>query len=210
MSEKDAGINTNLVEEWKILRDEITRKQNFVEHLIITTVAGDFAIFSFAFSLQDLAPISAFVALLPMVVTTISYLWILRYLVSGFRISLYIKERIEPMAGTGWETWLSSLRKRMSPGGKMRFGSDVFAVFFHFIYGFSLLVTVLLIWAHHWSSAISGTTQSPNVAPGTSIALTVGAVLFGGIWYLIARYLFIARARKDIQELIAEMQKAGA
>ena len=122
----------NLMEEWKALRSEIARKQDFAERLVLTTVAGNLAIYSFTFSLQHIAPYNAFIALVPSILTTISYFWMLRSLYSGLRIVKYIKEYIEPKLGLNWETWVQLSRRPTQRKGEVKIGEDFYRLLYYF------------------------------------------------------------------------------
>ena len=199
----------DLMEEWKSLRDEVARKQEFVERLILVTVAGDLAIFSFAATRQIPTPIDAFIALLSIALTTASYFWILRNFYSGMRISQYIKDVIEPKTGLYWENWVHQSRRRTDPGARPRIHTDVFSNFYHALLGLSLIVSIILIWAPQWHYVGKGTPQPLRVSVATSTALTVGAVLFVIVWYVLANIAFVSRIRSDIRQLMIEMQRTS-
>ena len=204
--------NTHLIEEWKMLRHEIDEKQRFVERLVISTAAGNLAIFSFASSLQGLAPMNAFVALLPIILTTMSYFWILRNIYSGFRIAKYIKDAIEPQTSFNWETWINKSRKKTDPGGKPRKGTDFFGVYYHSLLGIALLICIILIWAPLWpygssaAQATSGAAQPTPTPIVAYVALSICAVVFWTVWYFLARNLFVVQTREGIQRLAKGMQ----
>jgi hypothetical protein len=88
---KDKAI---ILEEWKELRAEIARKQSFGERIRVATGAANLAIM--AFGLKDCGIEGAIVCILPIIVTSLSYVWLLTYIFSGRRIALYIKEKLEP------------------------------------------------------------------------------------------------------------------
>jgi hypothetical protein len=202
--------NAFLIEEWKNLRDEISRKQSFVERLILASVGGNLAIFSLAATGQIPSPVNAFVALLPIILTTLSYFWILRNFYSGARIASYIKEIIEPKTGLGWETWLNSLRRETEPGGKITFRADIFSVYFHSLMILSLIVCIVLIWAPYWSYIITplpGAAQTQQLPLNPSLWLTGIAIAFWLIWYIFVRIAFINQNRKDIRQLMQAIQK---
>lgn len=96
-----------IFEEWKSLRGEIARRQESIERILLASIAGSGAIYSFA--LKDSSEvISALFVLLPIITTTISYYWILTIIFSTTRISKYISEYIEPnLSGLGWEKWVN-------------------------------------------------------------------------------------------------------
>jgi len=182
-----------LVEEWKSLRDEIARKQSFVERLVLTTVTGNLAIFAFASSQEEIAPANAFLALLPIVLTSLAYFWILRNLRSGYRISDYIRERIEPHTNFGWETWLVRARPPSETTPKGPVASNFFAVFYNSLLCVSLIVCVALIWLPRHSAAGAALTTSGH-ASGSVLAnsgFTLAAVVLWLAWYLIMRWLLI-------------------
>jgi len=92
-----------ILEEWKELRAEITRKQSFAEHILVAAGAANFAIL--AYGLKDCAVEGVAVCILPTVVTSVVYLWLLTYIFSGFRIASYIKNELEPkIPGFHWRT----------------------------------------------------------------------------------------------------------
>jgi hypothetical protein len=204
--------NDALLQEWKELRSEITRKQSFVETLIVTTVSGDLLIFSFAATQQIIHPVNAFIALaLPLILTTLSYFWILRYFYSGVRISKYIKDVIEPETGLNWETYVNSIRGKTDPGGKVRFRADTFSVFYHSLITLALLVSLVLIWSPFWPYA-TNTAQSSTIiqtSPGTLdtyLILSLVAIGFWVLWYVFARWLFINTTIKDTRYLMSQLQ----
>lgn len=207
-----ANENRDLIEEWKVLRDEIARKQSFVERLVVTTVAGNLTIFSFAASLQGITPVNAFIALLPMLLTTISYFWILRNLYSGFRIAKYIREYIEPKTQLNWEAWMSLSRRKTQPEGRMKIRADVFAVYYHSLLVISLVVCIALIWVPKLSYGeltAGGGTGAPEVQPAPTevyLVLTISAVMVWVIWYLVAKVLFIDYTKGSIGRFVKEME----
>lgn len=220
----------NLMEEWKSLRDEISSKQEFAGRLVLTAVAGNLAIYSFAFSWKDLAPMNAFVALLPIFLTTMSYFWILRDLHSALRIILYIRIKIESQKiGLGWETWVWAYRtqkhavkgdgqeERALEGeiereGGIRWWEDVYGLFYHFFLVVSLLVCIGLIWVPHWpygSNAVQSSTETAQlstVPPTVCLWLTLGALLFWILWYFLADELLISQRKNKIEALNKEFQ----
>lgn len=204
--------NEHLMTEWKELRDEIARKQAFVEKLIVTTVTGDLAIFSFVSIQQIPYPINAFLALvLPLILTTLSYFWIRRYFYSGARIARYIKETIEPHAGLGWEKWLSSIRRETEPDGKVKFNADIFGVFYHSLLALSLMVCLVLIWAPLWPLINSvSTLQSAQLSTVEvrSCAIFSGiAIVFWVIWHLTAHWTIITEVQRDTRKMMSAIQK---
>ncbi len=202
-----------LMTEWKELRDEISRKQAFVEKLIVTTVTGDLAIFSFVSIQQIPYPINAFLALaLPLILTTLSYFWIRRYFYSGARIARYIKEMIEPQTGLGWEKWVNSIRHETSPEGKVRFNADIFGVFYHSLLALSLVLCLVLIWAPLWpfSNSASSTVQPAQLSAldVRSCAIFSGvAILFWVIWHISAHWIIIAEVNRDTRKMMSALQK---
>ncbi len=202
----------NLMEEFKELRQEGARKNNFVERLILTTIAGNLAIYSFAFTLQSLSPLNAFIALLPIILTTMSYFWILRSLYSGLRIVKYIKEQIEPATGLGWEGWLQKPREKTQSDGKIKWWEDVFGLFYHFFFGVSLILCIVLIFLPHWPYNNNTGQSSTNPAQFSPIPVSVcflvaiGIVLLCLLWYFVAKWLWIDRRIKDIERLNREMR----
>lgn len=206
----------NLMEEWKQLRQEGDRKHDFVERLVLTTIAGNLAIYSFAFSLHELAPLNAFIALLPIFLTTMSYFWILGYLYSGLRIIRYIKEKLEPDMGLGWEDWIQEPREKIQPGGTINIKENIFCLFYHFFLVVSLLLSIILIWAPLWpygdnsTQSSAGLAQSSLVPPTMCLGLTFGIVLFWFMWYLAARRIWISRKIEDIENLNQELRRLTA
>lgn len=96
-----------ILEEWKNLRTEIGRKQAFAERMLVATGGINFAVL--AFGLRDSRLEGVAVCLLPTIITSIVYLWLLTYIYSGFRIAAYIRTEIEPIVpGINWENWLST------------------------------------------------------------------------------------------------------
>ena len=210
-------ISENLMEEWKSLREEIGRKQEFAGRLVLTTTAGNLAIYSFAFSWKELSPMNAIVALLPVFLTTICYFWILRDLYSSLRIVKYIRSEIEdPKKGPFWETWVWNSRLGKHParnegvgassnpgeeegmdeeidtGGNITWWDDVYGLFYHAFLGVSLLVCIVLIWMPHWpyrSNSIQGGSGSTQL-PQASAGTCLWLTL-GAVLFLIIWY-FIA------------------
>jgi len=195
----------DLMEEWKSLRDESARKQEFVGRLILVTVAGDLAIFSFAATRQIPTPVDAFIALLSVALTTLSYFWILRNFYSGMRIAQYIKDYIEPKTGLHWENWRNQSRRRGQPQAKPKIQADIFSTFYHSLLSLSLIVSIILIWAPQSHYVGNGTSLPLHVSVATSVALTAGFVLFVVVWYVLANITFVSRIRSEIRQLIFEM-----
>jgi len=135
----------HLMEEWKELRKEGNRKQMFVERLLLTTIAGNLAIYSFAFSKENPSLLNASIVLLPVFLTTISYFWILRNLYSGLRCIKYIAEKIEPYTGLGWEKWLIKGREKTQTKGKIYLFEDIFKIFYHFFLIISPLLSTIIV-----------------------------------------------------------------
>ncbi len=214
--EEKKMLNDNLIEEWKKLRDEVARKQIFVERLVVITVSGNLAIFSFASSLQRIDPVNAFIALLSILLTTISYFWILRNLLSGFRIAKYIKEYIEPKTGLNWETWLGVSRRGTQQEGKIKMRADFFSIFYHSLFIISLLECIVLIWAAHWPyripsiQAVTVSNQVHQVPADICVLLTLAALIFWGIWYFVARVLFVDPTTRDIRNLLHGIERMEA
>jgi hypothetical protein len=183
----------HLIEEWKSLRDEIARKQSFVERLVLTTVTGNLAIFAFATAQKDLAPANAFLALLPVVLTSLSYFWILRNLQSGFRIAEYIRECIEPNTSLGWETWLVRARPPSETSPRAPLASKFFAVFYNSLLCVSLIVSVGLIWLPYYvaAGAASPTGRRGSESLLANARFTGAIVVLWLIWYLIMQRLLI-------------------
>ena len=196
----------SLMEEWKSLREESQRKQDFVERLVLTTVTGNLLIYSFAFSMQELTPINAFIALLPIFLTTMSYFWILKDLQSALRIVTYIKNVIEPNIGTGWENWMQQARQEAQPQGKIRIEENVFTLFYHFFLWVSLIVSYVAIWAPHWPYRNSSI-PIDSTPMDMCMLLTGGITLFWIAWYFTARGLCIKRRIKDIEKLNQELRE---
>ena len=110
-----------LIEEWKSLREEITHKQSFTERLIVSSVGGNLAIYSFALgeALGEPTVLSAFLALLPIVLTTMTYIWLLRGIKSIQRIRKYIIEVLAPELGVVWEIYVQPFRdEKVATRGK--------------------------------------------------------------------------------------------
>jgi hypothetical protein len=141
----------DLLDEWENLREEVARKQDFGQQLILSTVAGSFAIFSFA--LRDLSMLNAFLALLPIIIITFAYYWILKDSYSAMRITKYLREYIEPKTKLHWETWLQMFReeqriRREEEPKKRQISVDiVYDPIYHAFYGVSLLICISIIWA---------------------------------------------------------------
>lgn len=100
-----------LIAEWKELRDELARKQELGERVVLSMAGANFTILALA--LTEKSQISLLIALLPTIVTSIGYLWLLSYVYSALRIATYIKDVLEPKIGKlEWEGWIIKLRKR--------------------------------------------------------------------------------------------------
>lgn len=69
------GSSNPAMEEWKELRAEIARKQAFGEQIFVTVGAANFAVI--AYGMKDCALEGAAVCLLPIIITGVTYLWLL-------------------------------------------------------------------------------------------------------------------------------------
>lgn len=206
--------NADLMEEWKSLRQEVARKQSFVERLVLTTIAGNLAIYSFAFSLQSHYPIDAVVALLPIILSAMSYFWILRSLYSVQRITKYIKDRIEPHTGLNWESWLLLTRSRMQTDGKIKLRENIFGVFYHTFFSLSIVVAITLIWLPHCQydsnasqSNGASVSQVPPMQVNTYWTATIVFIILCASLYLIVEWLWIRPRIRDMVRLNQELQE---
>ena len=173
-----------LLEEWKELRGEIARKQASAERVILGAAVGNFTIMAFA--LKDTAIQGIFIALLPTVVSTISYAWFLAYLYSGFRISRYIQDQIEPkMPIVGWERWLSKLRSEhkipIDP-----FGTICWA--FYMLSLFTAVLKIILLNSHPFNIKII-------------FWQCTGVLGIWALWITLTHLIIVHRIRKRIRNL---------
>lgn len=196
----------SLMAEWKSLREESAKKQDFVERLILTTVTGNLLIYSFAFSLQEFSPINAFIALMPVILTTISYFWILKDLHSALRIFKYIKTVIEPAVGTGWENWVQKSRQETQPKGKIKVEENIFTLIYHLFLWVSLFVSYVTIWAPHWPYRNSST-PIDNTPIDMCLIFTAVITALWLVWYFTARGLWINRRIREIEKLNTELRE---
>jgi hypothetical protein len=198
-----------LLDEWKILREEIARKQAFNERLTITQVAGNLAIYSFSlssssgfFGMPPMASLRPVIALLPVVLSTLVFYWILKENYSVLRIVWYIKKYIEPKTGLKWETSLQELRG--SVGGEQKQGisrknpklskyAPIYSPIYNTFHYLSCLLAITLL--------IASNTSLPNlIGWGASIIISVF------IWRLITHRAWINEKLKQIHDLSIKMQ----
>lgn len=100
-------MESAVLEEWKQLRTEIAQKQAFVQRILVTTGGANFAII--VFGMRDSGIEGIAICLLPTILTSVVYLWLLTQVYSGFRIAAYIRTELEPkIPGLNWENWLSA------------------------------------------------------------------------------------------------------
>jgi hypothetical protein len=142
----------------------------------------------------------------------LSYFWILRYFYSGARIARYIKEKIEPQTGLGWEKWVNSIRRETEPDGKVKVSADTFSVFYHSLLILSLVVCLVLIWAPLWSSGNATlpslqSAQTSSLDSNTRTIFSGIAVVFWIVWYLFARWIFIAGVKHDTRKMMSALQR---
>ena len=193
----------HLLEEWKMLREEVASKQDFASRLALTIVAGNLAIYSFASALQSLAPWNALVALLPVFLTTTAYFWYLKDLSSAQRIFLYCKE-IEKNTGLGWETWVQKRREGTQPAGKITPRTCVFCLLYHSFLGISWLVCVILMIAPHLSFTSSSSAGSTGMAQAPATVWATGIILvtvFCLGWYWLAGRIWINSKLNSIMKM---------
>jgi hypothetical protein len=183
-------MKSAILEEWKELRAEITRKQSFAEHILVAAGAANFAIL--AYGLKDCAIEGVAVCLLPTVVTSVVYLWLLTYVFSGFRIASYIKKELEPkIPGFNWENWLST------NAGKFKFRiRNQYSLLAKTFYGISLAATLLKI-------ILLYTSQNPPHYPVSALSIVV--VVVWALWILGIHFFLINKAIQDIKNIHREI-----
>jgi hypothetical protein len=175
-----------LLEEWKILRDELSRKQELVERVVLSMAGANFAILSLA--LTEQSELSLLIALLPTIVTSIGYLWLLSFVYSALRIATYIKEVLEPKIGEiEWEGWIKKVRDQHgTPVDRYRLVCSVF-------YVVSLVTAIAKL----------ATLYDPfdlNQIIDFSERLA-GVLLFWIGWLLVTHYMLIKKTSTQIKEL---------
>jgi hypothetical protein len=201
--------NAILIEEWKTLRDEIRQKQQFEYRLILTSATGNLAIFSFAFSLQDISPVNAIVALLPIIFTTIVYLWLLKNIYSITRIVLYMTQNLEKEVGLNWETWIQSNRRKIQPGGKIKTSTNIHRLYYSTFLWISLGISVVSIWARHLSSLFTGSATLYTLPDWwVCFFLSIGVVIFGVVWHWTTHQFWIKGRITDIEDINQQLQES--
>ena len=183
-------MNSIVLEEWKELRSEIARKQAFAERILVSVAGINFAII--AYGIRDCAIEGIAVCLLPTIVSSVAYLWLLSYIYSGFRIAAYIKEVLEPkIKGFQWESWLSD------NASKSKFPiRNSYSLVTNTFFVISLAAALLKI-------ALLYIGQNPPPYPGAILVIIV--VAFWGIYIIGIEFLFIKRAVKSINNTHREI-----
>lgn len=180
-----------IMEEWRVLRSEIARKQAFAEQILVTIGGANFAVI--AYGVKDLSFEGVFVCLLPTIISSVAYLWLLTYIYSGFRIAAYIKTELEPkISGMNWENWLSA------NAGKFKFCiKNSYALLMNTFYCISLAASLLKI-------ALLYTGSNPPAYP--LVPLIIWVVVFWAVWILAVDLIFVRRAVRDIRNVHREIQ----
>jgi len=114
------------LEEWKSLREEISRNQDYVQKIFYWTVTLSIGIYSIG--LQKASILSAIIVMLPTIYANFSYYWILTRLYSSKRITKYIKEHLEKHDELYWETNLSEFKIRCSDRSALPPNADIFSL----------------------------------------------------------------------------------
>jgi hypothetical protein len=148
--------------------------------------------------------VNAFLALLGIVLTSLSYFWILKNLYSGFRIAAYIREYIEPHTGLNWETWLLRSRSASEPLPKHPPVNDFFRVFHNSLLYVALVVSIVLIWVPLYSKPPRGVGQ---ILP--YLGLTVAAVFLWLAWNFTVRRFLIAPLNHESNRLSTVIRQPG-
>jgi hypothetical protein len=176
-------MTETILEEWKELRAEITRKQSFAEHILVNLGAANFAVI--AYGIKDSSIEGVLVCLLPTIITSFGYLWLLTYIFSGFRIASYIRQELEPkLPGFNWENWLSANAKEFKFCIR-----NPYSLLANTFYGVSLAAAILKI-------TLLYTGQNPPHYP-VFVMLIIVLVVWG-VWLFGIYSLLINRAVRDI------------
>jgi hypothetical protein len=155
---------------------------------------ANFAILALA--LKEKTQISLIIALLPTVVTSIGYLWLLSFVYSAFRIATYIREVLEPKVGQfAWEGWIRKTRE--SHGAPV----DRYRLVCRAFYIISLGTAIVKL----------ATLFNPlALQEMKGFWLRFGALLISWfVWLLAAHLLLIRRTSRRIMELYYGTQKAN-
>jgi hypothetical protein len=177
------------LEEWKALREEIVRKQTFVESTWIAASAASLA--AMAFGLKESSTEGIAICLLPTILTSIVYFWILTRVYSGFRIANYIKTVIEPdIAGLNWENWLSDFVEKKN--FRLR---NPYSMLVSAMYGFSLTATLVKVIILH----------TQDILEYSLILSAVVVLAVWGLWILGIHGLLISPCLKDIKNVLRDV-----
>jgi hypothetical protein len=137
------------LEEYKALRTEIANKQSSIERIILSTIAGNFAIYSFGLTGKPAErPLCWLVALIPALVSGVACSWITKNVRSCENIANYIRLEIEKnVNGLHWETTLADRRLLQRKPEFWRLlvdPSKLIVVFVLFVVGSPVLSLLLL------------------------------------------------------------------
>lgn len=175
------------LEEWKSLREEIARKQNYAHQIFISLTGANFAIYAFlsqqVSSEGKITPIHLIVCLFPIILTVIAYYLNLLHEHSSRRIAHYIKFKIESISDIGikWESWLSKKRNNSKSQVSKLWQ---FAFRFNFILAFLILLSFTIAYLMQGDSLPYG-----------------WIMLFFGIFILILFLIYGYTIRKRIENI---------
>lgn len=140
MTGQEQGLRVDYkLEEWKMLRDEISRKQALVYQIIFASTGLNFAIFSYGLQIGNM--MGAVVVLLPIFLSNIGHYWILTVMNSAKRISQYIMEYFEEPGSFFWETSL----RRFQSKTKRKGNRPIYTLIFYMFYVLSPMLSSIII-----------------------------------------------------------------
>ena len=209
------------LDEWKSLRDEVARKQDFSERLILTTAAGSFAIYAFA--AKDLKPENAPIALLPIFIATMAYLWLLRNMSSVQRIETYLMAKNANMTPLSWIEWIHDARKKLDDfdwedQDDKEFDKEKIAFFerlkrgikdtkfYKLVYIAFYIVSAIVFLFILWGPYILGTASS-SMSIGARSGLTGLVTLIAILWYFLSHIAWIRGHEAYAKEKNIQLQK---
>jgi general stress protein CsbA len=176
--EKNKGPSPEKLEEWKMLRGEIARKQDAEERILISAIAANGVIYSFSLNtlINNMSPLSAFLPLMPIIIFTLAYFWILRNVYSVTRIVHYLVINIEKDTEFAWETWLRNTRIE---GIGMK---PVYEITYWLFYLVSLSISLGYIWFPY----LSPTNNFDYLKFQSDLVLTGIVIIATALWAIIA------------------------
>ena len=157
--------------------------------------------FSFTTLINNPNPFNAFLPLLPIMIFTLAYFWILRDVYSVTKIIHYLVMNIETGTDFSWETWL---RKTRIEGVRMK---SVYEITYSLFYLVSLSISLGYIWYPYFF---------PNGNPiylklQSNLVLTSIVVIVTILWAIMAdrRWIGVTRrnivsANRTLQEYVSE------